>query len=175
VNVWVTEPTIERSVFRDLDEQGRVRAARGNHGQSMGWAARKHGVPCTIVVPHGNSVEKNAAMRSLGATLIEHGDDGWNKAVIEENSSGFEHPVLLADLDEMASDTLDTDSVCALMDLSASTIADIDAALIKLDEGSYGVCELCGDRFTLTGDTSDGSGGWTRGIRNAAGGNACTA
>ena len=53
----------------------------------------------------------------------------------------------LADLDEMASDTLDTDSVCALMDLSASTIADIDAALIKLDEGSYGVCELCGDRI----------------------------
>jgi DnaK suppressor protein len=51
----------------------------------------------------------------------------------------------LADLDEMASDTLDTDSVCALMDLSASTLADIDAALLKLDEGSYGVCELCGD------------------------------
>ena len=51
----------------------------------------------------------------------------------------------LADLDEMASDTLDTDSLCALMDLSASTLADVDAALIKLDEGSYGVCELCGD------------------------------
>lgn len=51
----------------------------------------------------------------------------------------------LADLDEMASDTLDTDSVCALMDLSASTLADIDAAFVKLDEGSYGVCELCGD------------------------------
>ena len=50
-------------------------ATRGNHGQSMGWAARRHGVACSIVVPHGNSAEKNAAMRALGATLIEHGAD----------------------------------------------------------------------------------------------------
>ena len=52
-----------------------ISATRGNHGQSMGWAARAHGVACTIVVPHGNSLEKNAAMRALGVTLIEHGDD----------------------------------------------------------------------------------------------------
>ncbi|SDM67798.1 threonine dehydratase [Oryzisolibacter propanilivorax] len=50
-------------------------ATRGNHGQSIAWAARRHGVACTIVVPHGNSVEKNAAMRALGAQLVEHGDD----------------------------------------------------------------------------------------------------
>jgi threonine dehydratase len=52
-----------------------ISATRGNHGQSIGWAARAHGVACTIVVPHGNSLEKNAAMRALGVTLIEHGDD----------------------------------------------------------------------------------------------------
>lgn len=52
-----------------------ISATRGNHGQSIGWAARAHGVPCTIVVPHGNSTEKNAAMRALGVTLIEHGAD----------------------------------------------------------------------------------------------------
>ena len=52
-----------------------VSATRGNHGQSIGWAARAHGVRCTIVVPRGNSVEKNAAMRALGVELIEHGDD----------------------------------------------------------------------------------------------------
>jgi threonine dehydratase len=52
-----------------------VSATRGNHGQSMGWAAREHGVACTIVVPRGNSLEKNAAMRALGVALIEHGDD----------------------------------------------------------------------------------------------------
>ena len=52
-----------------------VSATRGNHGQSIGWAARAHGVACIIVVPKGNSVEKNAAMRALGVQLIEHGDD----------------------------------------------------------------------------------------------------
>jgi len=52
-----------------------ISATRGNHGQSMGWAARRHGVACTIVVPRGNSQEKNAAMRALGVTLVEHGSD----------------------------------------------------------------------------------------------------
>ncbi|MEP6970251.1 MAG: threonine dehydratase [Betaproteobacteria bacterium] len=52
-----------------------ISATRGNHGQSVAWSARAHGVRCTIVVPHGNSVEKNAAMRALGAELVEHGDD----------------------------------------------------------------------------------------------------
>jgi threonine dehydratase len=52
-----------------------ISATRGNHGQSIGWAARAHGVACIIVVPHGNSLEKNAAMRALGVTLIEHGQD----------------------------------------------------------------------------------------------------
>jgi threonine dehydratase len=52
-----------------------VSATRGNHGQSIGWAARAHGVACTIVVPLGNSLEKNAAMRALGVTLVEHGTD----------------------------------------------------------------------------------------------------
>jgi threonine dehydratase len=50
-------------------------ATRGNHGQSIAFAAAHHGLAATIVVPRGNSVEKNAAMRALGAELIEHGDD----------------------------------------------------------------------------------------------------
>lgn len=54
---------------------GVVTATRGNHGQSVGFAARRYGVPATIVVPHGNSVEKNAAMRALGVELIERGRD----------------------------------------------------------------------------------------------------
>jgi threonine dehydratase len=52
-----------------------ISATRGNHGQSMGWAARAHGVACSIVVPRGNSTEKNDAMRALGVNLIEHGED----------------------------------------------------------------------------------------------------
>jgi threonine dehydratase len=55
--------------------RGVMSATRGNHGQSVGWGARRHGLAATIVVPHGNSVEKNAAMRALGVTLLEHGDD----------------------------------------------------------------------------------------------------
>lgn len=54
---------------------GLISATRGNHGQSLAFAGRRFGVPVAIVVPHGNSVEKNAAMRALGAELIEHGPD----------------------------------------------------------------------------------------------------
>lgn len=54
---------------------GVITATRGNHGQSVAFAARAAGVPATIVVPHGNSREKNAAMRAFGARVVEHGDD----------------------------------------------------------------------------------------------------
>jgi threonine dehydratase len=50
-------------------------ATRVNHGQSVGFPARRYGIPATIVVPHANGIEKNAAMRSLGVKLLEHGDD----------------------------------------------------------------------------------------------------
>jgi threonine dehydratase len=52
-----------------------ITATRGNHGQSIADAARRHQIRATIVVPHGNSMEKNAAMRAFGAELIEHGRD----------------------------------------------------------------------------------------------------
>jgi threonine dehydratase len=52
-----------------------VSATRGNHGQSIAFAAARAGLRAVIVVPHGNSVEKNRAMRCLGAELIEYGDD----------------------------------------------------------------------------------------------------
>src|SRR3974377_1281708 len=55
--------------------KGVISATRGNHGQSLAFAGRRTGVPVTIVVPHGNSTEKNAAMRALGAELVEHGYD----------------------------------------------------------------------------------------------------
>jgi threonine dehydratase len=55
--------------------RGIVSATRGNHGQSLAWAGWRYGVAVTVVVPHGNSTEKNAAMRAFGARVIEHGDD----------------------------------------------------------------------------------------------------
>ena len=54
---------------------GVISATRGNHGQSVGFAARRNGFSATIVVPHDNSREKNAAMRAQGVELIEHGHD----------------------------------------------------------------------------------------------------
>jgi threonine dehydratase len=65
-----------------------ISATRGNHGQSVGYAARRHGLAATIVVPRGNSVEKNAAMRAFGVELIEHGADF---------QEAREHAVRLAD------------------------------------------------------------------------------
>jgi len=55
--------------------RGVIAATRGNHGQSVAFAARRAGLEAVVVVPRGNSAEKNAAMRALGATLIEHGHD----------------------------------------------------------------------------------------------------
>ncbi|TAG27528.1 MAG: threonine dehydratase [Burkholderiales bacterium] len=60
---------------REVNLPGVIAATRGNHGQSIAFAAGKVKVPATIVVPHGNSREKNAAMRALGADLIEHGSE----------------------------------------------------------------------------------------------------
>jgi threonine dehydratase len=82
---------------------GVITPTRGNHGQSIGYAARKVGIPATIVVPHGNSREKNAAMRALGVELIEEGDDyqaaaEFTQRLAEERSlhliRGF-HPLLV--------------------------------------------------------------------------------
>jgi threonine dehydratase len=57
------------------DTIGIISATRGNHGQSLAFAASRHGLPVTIYVPRGNSVEKNRAMRAFGAELVEHGED----------------------------------------------------------------------------------------------------
>ncbi len=54
---------------------GVVTATRGNHGQSVGLAAQRSGLRACVVVPTGNSIEKNAAMRALGVELIEGGSD----------------------------------------------------------------------------------------------------
>ncbi|QQO32626.1 threonine dehydratase [Bradyrhizobium diazoefficiens] len=54
---------------------GIISATRGNHGQSLAFAAGRHGVPAVIYVPRGNSVEKNRAMKAFGAELVEYGED----------------------------------------------------------------------------------------------------
>ena len=60
---------------REPGVAGVIAATRGNHGQSVAFAARRAGLKAVVVVPHGNSREKNAAMKAQGAELIEHGHD----------------------------------------------------------------------------------------------------
>jgi len=66
---------VERLRRERPDVAGIVSATRGNHGQSLAFAARAAGIKATICVPKGNSTEKNAAMRAFGAELVEHGAD----------------------------------------------------------------------------------------------------
>ena len=66
---------VQGLLAREPGTKGLVTATRGNHGQSLALAARSVGLPIRIVVPQGNSVEKNAAMRALGATVSECGQD----------------------------------------------------------------------------------------------------
>jgi threonine dehydratase len=57
------------------ERRGVITASTGNHGQSIAFACRREQVPCTILVPCGNNLEKNAAMRALGAEVVEFGRD----------------------------------------------------------------------------------------------------
>lgn len=111
--------------------RGLVSATRGNHGQSIAFAARRRGVSATIVVPHGNSPEKNASMRAWGATLIEHGQDfdeaiPHARALAERDGLEFVpslHPLLVRGV-----------STCAFELLRAHP--DLDALYVPIGLGS---------------------------------------
>jgi threonine dehydratase len=66
---------VGRLVAREPQVPGLVGATRGNFGQALAFAASRHGLKAVIVVPFGNSLEKNRAMRARGAELVEHGED----------------------------------------------------------------------------------------------------
>ena len=66
---------LDRLKREQPDVIGIISATRGNHGQSLAYAASRYRMPVTIYVPSGNSVEKNRAMRAFGADLVEHGED----------------------------------------------------------------------------------------------------
>jgi len=71
---------------------GVISATTGNHGQSIAYAATRLGLKAVIVVPHGNSPEKNRAMQGFGATLIEHGHDFQD---------AYEHAMTLAEREHL--------------------------------------------------------------------------
>jgi len=66
---------LERLVRERPEVRGVISATRGNHGQSLAFAGGAYGRDVVVYVPHGNSVEKNAAMRALGAEVVVHGQD----------------------------------------------------------------------------------------------------
>ena len=122
---------------------GVIGATRGNHGQSVGYAARRYGIPATIVVPHGNSVEKNAAMRALGVKLIEHGDDfqaarEYAQTLAEEQSLHLVpsfHPLLVAGVATYSLELL-------------QAVKDIDVVYVPIGLGS-GICGMLAVRDAL--------------------------
>ena len=85
---------VERLNRERTKVKGIVSATRGNHGQSLAFAGRHFKVPVVVVVPYGNSVEKNAAMRALGAEIVEHGidfDDAKQRATELAKERSYEY------------------------------------------------------------------------------------
>jgi threonine dehydratase len=116
------------------DTIGIISATRGNHGQSLAFAASRHGLPVTIYVPRGNSLEKNRAMRAFGAELVEHGEDfqaAREEAVRRAEASGLHivpafHPDLVLGVATYALELL-------------RAAPDLDVLYVPIGQGS-GIC-----------------------------------
>ncbi|WP_454625806.1 threonine dehydratase [Bradyrhizobium cenepequi] len=125
---------LDRLKREQPDTPGIISATRGNHGQSLAFAARRHGVPATIYVPHGNSVEKNRAMRAFGAELVEHGQDfqaAREEAARRAESAGLHmvpsfHPDLVLGVATYAFELF-------------KTAPDLDVLYVPIGQGS-GIC-----------------------------------
>jgi threonine dehydratase len=122
---------------------GVISATRGNHGQSVGFAARQYGIPAAVVVPFGNSVEKNAAMRSLGVEVIEQGHDFQAAAEVADKIAmdrGWHrfpsfHPLLVRGVGTYALELF-------------RAVPDLDTVYVPVGMGS-GVCGVIAARDAL--------------------------
>jgi threonine dehydratase len=134
---------LEGLARRQPDCPGIVSATRGNHGQSLAFAARRYRIPTTIVVPHGNSLEKNAAMQAFGAELIEYGGD------FQEASEHASALALTRGLHRVPSFHLDLVSGVATGWLEMFRAApDLDAVFVPIGLGS-GICAAAAARAAL--------------------------
>jgi len=122
---------------------GFITATRGNHGQSIPFAASRYGVPVTVVVPEGNSKEKNRAMQAWGAELIVHGHD-FDEARIEAERLAVERDLMFAP-------SFHPDLVCGVATYGAElfeAVPDFDLVYVPIGMGS-GVCSLIAVRDLL--------------------------
>ncbi len=122
---------------------GVISATRGNHGQSVAYCARLHNLRAVMVVPHGNSREKNAAMQALGAELIEYGHDF---------QAAFEHATRLAaegnlHLVPSFAEPLVRGVATCYLELFES-VPDLDAVYVPIGQGS-GICGALAARAAL--------------------------
>src|SRR5688572_13201732 len=123
--------------------KGVITATRGNHGQSLAFACARAGVPITVVVPEGNSTEKNAAMRAFGAELIVHGadfDDAKSHATALAADRGYEYgPSFSPDL---------VVGVATYAHELFTAFPELDVAYVPIGLGS-GICGMIGARDAL--------------------------
>ena len=113
---------------------GVITATRGNHGQSIAMAARRNGMTCTVVVPRGNSVEKNLAMQAWGAELIEHGDDFNDAAEFADELAGQRNLHFVRSFDPLL--------VCGVASYWLEffeAVSDVEAVYVPIGLGS-GIC-----------------------------------
>lgn len=123
--------------------RGVISATRGNHGQSLAFAGSRHGVAVTILVPHGNSAEKNAAMRAFGAELIEHGDDF---EAARQEARRLSHGRGLEMVPSFHADLMCGVATYALELLTADP--DLDVLYVPIGQGS-GICGCIAARDAL--------------------------
>jgi threonine dehydratase len=134
---------LEGLARRQPDCPGIVSATRGNHGQSLAFAARRYRIPTTIVVPHGNSREKNAAMQAFGAELVEYGSDFQEASEYAATLAGQRG------LHRVPSFHLDLVSGVATGWLEMFRAApDLDAVFVPIGLGS-GICAAAAARAAL--------------------------
>jgi threonine dehydratase len=133
---------------RESSIAGLVSATRGNHGQSLAFAARRHGVRCVIVVPHGNSADKNAAMRAFGAELVVHGRD-FDEA--REHAAGIARAEGLRLVGPFEPELVAGVATYALELFRA--VAALDTVYVPIGCGS-GICGLISARDALGLDTA---------------------
>jgi threonine dehydratase len=151
------------------ERRGVVTATTGNHGQSIALACQREGVPCTIVTPVGNNPEKNAAMRALGAELIEHGrdfDEAREKVEAIQHERGLRYihsanePLLIAGVGTYALEVFDA-------------LPDVDVIFVPIGGGS-GACGCAiartgvGSRARIIGVQAAGADAFARSWRGAA-------